>query len=187
MKRRAANAGEKGAFRYGDKPEDVNRSISNVKKDQAVAQLMAHDAWFVSKGIDPAWRYAPQGTSEARRLAHQARAAAAEEEVIGKKRSRYSADSARLAFIMFSDEIYERLLLSESAPIDRNKRDLRQIGSCDPDGIWGDVVGYFLDENLELGGVSPRNPKSHADSTAPGVSKMWETLQGLDYKEPVEK
>lgn len=88
---------------------------------------------------------------------------------------------------MFSDEIYERLLVSEQPPVDRNKRDLKQIGSCDPDGVWGDVVDYFLDENLELGGVSPRNPKSHADSTAPGVPKMWETLDGLDYKEPVEK
>lgn len=188
MKRRAMVAGTKGVFRFGDGDKDVNRSLSNVKKDDAVAQLKAHDEWRESKGLDPEWKFAPQGTPEGRRLAHEAKKAAAAEVESQKKRvARSSADAARLIFILFTDEMYTRLLLSEQPPSDRNKRDLKQLGVKDPEGVWDDAVDHYLDKDLVLGGVTPGNPTYHGDSTAPGVDKMWEVLQSLDYKEPVDK
>ncbi|CAM9993272.1 unnamed protein product [Pylaiella littoralis] len=188
MRRRAEAAGDKkGSFKYGSEDGDINRSISNVKKAAAVQQLLAHDSWKVSQGLDPDWKQAPQGTPDAKRLAMQAKAAAEEAEEEEKRRARTSADAARLAFIVFSDEIYTKLLQSEQAPTDRNKRDLHQLGVKDPDGVWDLIVDYFLKEDLKLGGIRPGNPVSHAGSTAPGVDKMWEQLEGLDYKAPVKK
>lgn len=104
-----------------------------------------------------------------------------------KRRTHSSADSARLAFILFSDEIYMKLLLSEQAPTDRNKHDLHSLRVTDPEGVWDQVVDYCLEEDLKLGGIRPGNPVSHAGSTAPGVERMWETLQALGYKAPVSK
>lgn len=187
MRRRADVAGTKGCFRYGDGESDVNKSISNVKKSHAVQQLLSHDNWKVSQGLDPDWKQAPQGTPDAKRMAMQAKAAAAAEEEEAKNKCRTSADSARLAFILFSDEVYTKILLSEQPPNDRNKRDLHALGVKDPEGVWDKVVDYFLDEDLKLGGISPGNPVSHAGCTAPGVERMWEVLQSLDYKAPVSK
>lgn len=76
------------------------------------------------------------------------------------------------------------MISSEQSPTDRTKRDLNQLGAKDPDGVWDKVVYYCLNEELTLGGVPPGNPVSHAASTAPGVPKMWEILQGLGYKAP---
>ncbi|CAN0292021.1 unnamed protein product [Ectocarpus sp. 4 AP-2014] len=187
LKRRAEVAGQKGVLRFGDGEDDFKKSLSNVKKKEAAEILLAHDAWKVSKGVDPDWKQAPQGTPEPKRLAYAAKAAMEKEQEGDKRRVRSSADAARLAFILFSDEVYTKVLQSEQAPTDRNKRDLHTLGANDPEGIWDTVVDYFLDEDLRLGGISPGNPKSHAGSTAPGVEKMWETLQELDYKEPVSK
>ncbi|CAB1096150.1 unnamed protein product [Ectocarpus sp. CCAP 1310/34] len=187
MKRHAEAAGHKGAFRYGDGVDEINTSISSVKKPEAVKLLLAQDAWRVSKGLDPDWKQAPQGTPQAKRVAKEAKAKLAAEEEERRRRCRSSGDAARLCFIMFSDEMYEKVTTSEQAPTDRNKRDNHAIGVNDPDGVWDEIVDHFVDENLRLGGVRAGNPKSHDGSTAPGVPKMWEALQSLDYDDPAKK
>ncbi|CAB1102113.1 unnamed protein product [Ectocarpus sp. CCAP 1310/34] len=128
MKRRAEAEGHKGAFRYGGGVDEVNTSISSVQKPEAVKLLLAQDAWHVSKGVDPNWKQAPQGTPQAKRVGKEAKAKLAAEEEERQRRCRSSGDAARLCFMVFSDEMYEKALTNEQAPTDRNKRDNHVIG-----------------------------------------------------------